>query len=96
MEQSTHYSTTQNAVQRQRYKRSIVEGNNVVVQILDCWPTTNMIASFTQASYYMRAQGKTQLFRAKCNNEQAQQIFFTKNEKESTTARMQNTNEAVR
>ena len=78
--QKVRIKTNNTLAQRLRYRRTwlqqqqpqedIVE-ENVEFVVLDCWPTTRMIASYLKHP----KQGRTQLFRAECTDEDASLIF---------------------
>lgn len=65
--------TTDNSrVQRQRYKQMRHgggDGDEMVV--VDCWPTTGVIGSYLKHP----KQGKTQLFRKECSDEEVAKVF---------------------
>ena len=61
---------TQNDAKRQRYKQNSHDGDGSFL-ILDCWPTTKTIGSYLRHP----TQGKTQLFRKECTDEDAIEIF---------------------
>lgn len=79
--QKVKIKTNNSLAQRQRYirqweidetdKEADDDGHGVTLVVLDCWPTTGMIGSYLKHP----KQGRTQLFRAQCNEEEAQRIF---------------------
>ena len=81
--QKVRIKTNNSLAQRQRYIRQWETdetdnegeddsgGGGVTLVVLDCWPTTGMIGSYLKHP----KQGRTQLFRAQCTDEEAQRIF---------------------